>query len=158
MKLKFFRTRVRDSHQGCQAAACTGSALSKFCLSVGEGATYRVAYPSCHPVCVTNFWSSLNYLSQIFFIQISFHNFFITIFFYHKKCSFIIFSCQSFSGDIFTSNYCHCCQFCHYCHNYYHRYSLPTKIGNPLTKKSCNLFAKKNMQPPEKKSCNLRGG
>ena len=109
-------------------------------------------------LCVTNFWSSLNYLSQIFFIQISFHNFFITIFFYHKKCSFIIFSCQSFSGDIFTSNYCHCCQFCHYCHNYYHRYSLHTKIRQSLNKKIMQPLCKKKYATSRKKIMQPEGG
>ena len=132
VKLKFFRTRVRDSHQGCQAAACTGSALSKFCLSVGEGATYVSLIFGRHLIIYPKYFS----------YKLVFIFFFYTIFFYHKKCSFIIFSCQSFSGDIFTSNYCHCCQFCHYCHNYYHRYSLHTKIMQSLNKKI--------MQPPEK--------
>ena len=38
--LKFFWYRVLYTHLGCQAAARTGSALSKFHLSVGDGATY----------------------------------------------------------------------------------------------------------------------
>ena len=37
--LKFFRIRVLDTHYGCQAAVCTGSAPTKFHLSVGDGAT-----------------------------------------------------------------------------------------------------------------------
>ena len=38
--LKIFRAKVLDTDQGCHKAACTGAALSKFHLSVGDGATY----------------------------------------------------------------------------------------------------------------------
>ena len=37
--LTFFRTRVLNTHYWGQAAPCTGSALSKFNLSVGDGET-----------------------------------------------------------------------------------------------------------------------
>ena len=37
--LTFFSTRVLETHSGDLKAACIGPALSKFCLSVGDGAT-----------------------------------------------------------------------------------------------------------------------
>ena len=47
------RVRVLDTHQGHQTAACTGSALTKFYQSVGDGATYA---PSRFGLC-----GALNY-------------------------------------------------------------------------------------------------
>ena len=60
-RLQLLSTRVLETHLGGLKAACVGSALSKFRLSVGDGATYS-RYSFGNGMTRVKTWEGVEYL------------------------------------------------------------------------------------------------